>query len=179
MGGVWGFVSFVVKAGRTGLISVASNRLCLTSSLGRHIAAFATALLKSAATCVFWEATLTTTTALHATSATTGVSSAAWERGVTTTISGWPRAAFFYSYLFRADGMRVGSHCSIVSSSICKFHEGAVLTMSASSLGIWNEITYPLPCNIKVFQFAVFLELGPKLTCLNLFIHILDVSKCV
>jgi hypothetical protein len=171
-------INSLVKAGRRVSERPSSNSLCLTSSFGSHVATLAAALLKSATTCIFWES-LITTSALHATSATTSVSTTACERGITTAKRIWPGAAFLYCNLFCANSMRVGSNCSIVSSGICKFHEGTILLMSASSLSIWDGVTCPLSRDIKVLQFAIFLQLGSKLAGLNLFVHVLDVCQCV
>src|SRR5436305_15180349 len=67
----------LIEAGRKASRSLASNSLCLTSSLGGDIATatLAAALLKSAATCVLGKATTLTTAAspLHATSTTTNI----------------------------------------------------------------------------------------------------------
>src|SRR5271168_2086517 len=101
----------LIEAGRKASRLLASNSLCLTSSLGGDIATatLAAALLKSAAACVLGKATALTTAAspLHATPTTTNICTATSKRGVATAKSVWPWSAFFHRDLFCADSMRI------------------------------------------------------------------------
>ena len=153
----------LIEAGRKASRLLASNSLCLTSSLGGDVATatLAAALLKSAATCVLRKGASLTTAAspLHATPTTTNICPATSKRGVATAKSIWPRSAFFHGDLFCADSMRVCPDRSIVSSGICKLHEGTVLSNSVFSCTIRTRMTHPLPRNIKILEFPVLLEL--------------------
>ena len=111
-------------------VGPASNSLCLTPPLGSHVATLATALLKTAASCIFGESTslLATASTLYA-SATPRISTTACEGGVTAAKRVWPWATFLYYNLFCANSMWVGGNGGIVASGIRKLHKGTILGM--------------------------------------------------